>query len=164
MATMKERLLPLLAEMEPGNILFRPVEDDEDIWYAVEGCQLTPEQQECVNSGGFSLGRAYLHPERSLPCLICRPDGERIGFILFTEWLGEGEASSWSYFIDVRHQGQGFGKAAAQKAVELLKRAYPDRPVKLSTEVFNRRAQALYISIGFRQLDELDGDDLVFAL
>lgn len=38
MATMKERLLPLLAEMEPDNILFRPVEDDEDIWYAVEGC------------------------------------------------------------------------------------------------------------------------------
>ena len=36
--------------------------------------------------------------------------------------------------------------------------------IKLSTEAANLQAQRLYLSLGFRKLDEMDGDDLVFGM
>jgi hypothetical protein len=36
--------------------------------------------------------------------------------------------------------------------------------IKLATEAGNKKAQALYSSLGFKQLPEMDGDDLVFGL
>ena len=73
------------------------------------------------------------------------------------------DAYSWSYFLDVRQQGRGYGKRAAQLALRLLRLADPDMPVKLAVEAANTRAQRLYRSLGFRQLPERDGDDLVYA-
>ena len=37
-------------------------------------------------------------------------------------------------------------------------------PIRLSTEADNEKAQRLYHSLGFRLLEEKDGDDLVFEL
>ena len=42
--------------------------------------------------------------------------------------------------------------------------ADPDMPVKLAVEAANTRAQRLYRSLGFRQLPERDGDDLIFCM
>ena len=80
------------------------------------------------------------------------------------KWLGNGDAFSWSCFIDFAHQGRGYGKSAARLATGVLKAADPEKTIKLSTEVCNTRAQELYISLGFRKPDEMDGDDLVFGL
>lgn len=63
----------------------------------------------------------------------------------------------------IRQQGRGYGKRAAQLALRLLRLADPDMPVKLAVEAANTRAQGLYRSLGFRQLPERDGDDLVYA-
>jgi len=147
-----------------NKVTIRPIRTEEDLAYAIFVCQLTPEQQALVNPAGFSIGRAFLNPNDNLPCLICTAEGRPIGFILFLRWLGAGAAVSWSFFIDSRHQRQGYGRAAAALAVQLLKAAFPDEPIKLSTEAANAKAQALYRSLGFRQLDEMDGDDLVFCL
>ena len=145
-------------------VSIRPIQTERDLAYAVFECELTDAQRELVNPAGFSIGRAYLDPDNNLPCLICTRSGQPIGFIHFLRWLGEGSALSWSFFVDRRHQGQGYGRAAAQSAVQLLKGAFPQEPIKLSTEPANIKAQALYRSLGFRQLDEMDGDDLVFGL
>ncbi len=161
MAPIQEAILPLLQGTPSGAVFFRPLRDDEDIWFATEGCILSPEQKEFVNSGGFSLGRAYLHPQNHFPCIICSRQGAPVGFLLFNRWPGH---YSWSYFIDLRQQGKGYGTAAAQLALEILKEAFPGGQIRLSVEVSNRNAQALYRRLGFHQLDELDGDDLVFGL
>ena len=59
----------------------------------------------------------------------------------------------------------GIGKKrAAQLALRLLRLADPDMPVKLAVEAANTRAQRLYRSLGFRQLPERDGDDLIFCM
>ena len=52
----------------------------------------------------------------------------------------------------------------ANIAVQIPKSANPDKMIKLATEEFNVRAQKLYISIGFKKVQELDGDDFVFGL
>lgn len=58
---------------------------------------------------------------------------------------------------------KGYGKAAAALAVRLLKAAFPNEAVKLSTGQINRKAQRLYEGLGFVRSEEMDGDDLVFV-
>lgn len=140
------------------------IEDEDDLWYAVMECKITPEQEAFVNPAGFSIGRAYLNPENNVPCVIYKNGGERVGYIVLRTWLGEGEGYSWSFYVDKDHQGQGLGKAAAQLAVKILKAADSGMPIKLSAEADNVKAQRLYESIGFVKSDELDGDDLVFTV
>lgn len=145
-------------------LTIRPIENDDDLWYAVVECTLATGQEEYVNPAGFSIGRAYLAPGDNVPCVICKRDGEKIGYIVFHIWLGEGRGFTWSYYMDRRFQGLGYGKEAARLAVTILKAADPQMPIKLATEPHNAKAQKLYASIGFVKSEEMDGDDLVFVL
>ena len=76
-------------------------------------------------------------------------------------WFSIGRAY---LFRDKDHQGKGYGTQAARLAIQILKAANPNMPIKLATERSNAAAQRLYQSLGFEQLTELDGDDLVFGL
>lgn len=145
-------------------LFIRPIENEDDLWFATVECTLRPGQEEFVNPAGFSIGRAYLSPQDNLPCVVCKADGERIGYIVFRMWLGEGCGTNWSYYLDCSFQGMGYGKPAAELAVRILKTAMPELPIFLSTEAANDKAQRLYQSIGFTKTDQLDGDDWVFLL
>ena len=145
-------------------VCFRPLKTEADLIYATMECQLSKEQEDMVNPAWFSIGRAYLFREDNYPCIICTAQGQPVGFIDLSRWLGRGDAYSWSFYIDRDHQGKGYGKSAARLAIRLLKAADPAKPIKLATEQSNEKAQRLYASLGFRQLAELDGDDLVFGL
>ena len=152
------------AHWQNSRVKIRPLATQDDLIYAAYDCQLMDAQKELVNPAWFSIGRAYLFPEDNYPCIISNVHNEPIGFINLDKWLGSGDAYSWSYFIDSRHQRKGYGKAAAQLAIAILKTANPEKQIKLSTEVSNTTAQALYMSLGFQKLDEMDGDDIVFGL
>lgn len=142
----------------------KPLKTETDLVYAVCECRLSEEQKELVNPAWFSIGRAYLFREDHYPCIIYNEQMAPIGFMNLCKWLGKGDAFSWSYFIDKRYQGMGYGKAAARLAIQILKAADPAKPIKLATEKCNERAQRLYVSLGFKLLPELDGDDIVFGL
>jgi len=144
-------------------VRLRPISCEKDIIYATIDCALKDGQQELVNPAWFSICRAYLSPEDNYPCLICTNNGEPIGFISLCKWLGDGDAYSWSFFIDASHQGKGYGRHAALVAVRLLKSA-SGKAIKLATEEDNGAAQHLYESLGFKLLPERDGDDLVYSL
>ena len=145
-------------------VKIRPLSTEADLIYAGYDCQLTDKQKELVNPFWFSIGRAYLFRDDNYPCIIYNAQNDPIGFINLDKWLGGGDAYSWSYFIDKSHQGKGYGKHAAQLAIYILKSANPQKQIKLSTEAGNTIAQALYTSLGFEKLDEMDGDDIVFGL
>lgn len=145
-------------------ISFRAIREEDDLAYAIFDCRLTEEQKELVNPAGFSIGRAFLRPDDNYPCVICNSKKERVGFINLAVWLGDGDGYSWSYYVDSGQQGKGYGKSAAELAIRLLKAVDRNKMIKLSTEKGNARAQQLYLSLGLRLLDELDGDDLVFGL
>lgn len=165
MASLRENLEALpRAIFAAEGIVIREILDDDDLWYAVVECKLRPGQEEYVNPAGFSIGRAYLHPEDNVPCVICLESGERIGYLVLRTWAAEGDAYSWSYYMDGKFQGQGYGTKAARLAARILKAADGTKPVKLAVDADNQKAQALYQSIGFQKLDEMDGDELVFGL
>ena len=154
-----DELAPAFFSIKDISIL--PIRDDYDLWYATVECQLAPEQVDFVNPAGFSIGRAYLHPESNVPCII-RKGTVCIGYIVLRTWFA-GKATSFSYYLDKDWQGCGYGKTAAKLAVQILKCAVPELPIKLSAEKDNEKAHRLYQSIGFSLSDELDGDDLVFV-
>ena len=165
-AESKKSLRERLAELPPDvfeleGVSVRPIQDEEDVWYAVVECQLAPGQEQYVNPAGFSLGRAWLYPANNVPCVIRNENGERIGFLILCRWP---EHTGWGYFLDRNRQGCGYGVKAAQLAVAILRAAEPELPIKLSVEMKNVRAQHLYERIGFRKTSQLDGDDLVFTI
>lgn len=96
-------------------------------------------------------------------CIICNSNGENIGFINLIRWMGGGEAVSWSYYVDKNMQGKGYGRKAAELAVEILQSVADGKMIKVATEQSNEKAQRLYVSLGLHKLDELDGDDFVFG-
>ncbi len=145
-------------------VTISPLKTEADLVYATYDCQLTTEQKELVNPAWFSIGRAYLFKDDNYPCIIYNEKNEPIGFINLCKWLGCGDAYSWSYLIDKKYQGKGYGKQAAQLAVNILKSANAFKRIKLATEACNTKAQQLYISLGFEKLPEMDGDDIVFGL
>lgn len=147
-----------------GGLTIREIRDDDDLWFATAECALAPGQEELVNPAGFDIGRAYLNPADNVPCVICLEDGTRIGFIVLRMWLAAGTAYSWGYHLDRNWQGRGYGEQAARLAVQILKAMDGGMTIKLSAGADNLKAQRLYEKIGFCRLDELDGDDLVFAL
>ena len=145
-------------------IKIKPLSTMSDVIYAGCDCQLTDEQKDLVNPFWFSIGRAYLFREDNYPCIIYNACNEPVGFIILSKWLASGDAYSCSYFLDTGPPSKGYGKQAAQLAVHILKTANPNKCIKLATEANNTKAQQLYTSLGFEQLSEMDGDDLVFGL
>ena len=147
-----------------ARVKIKPLSTMDDVIYAGYDCKLTNEQKDLVNPFWFSIGRAYLFREDNYPCIIYNECDKPVGFIILSKWLANGDAYSWSYFIDKDQQGKGYGKQTAQLVVQILKTANPSKCIKLATEVSNKKAQQLYTSLGFKLLSEKDGDDLVFAL
>ena len=162
MSTLKDKIMALPdCAFTLGDIQIRPIRDDYDLWFAVVECQLAPGQEDYVNPAGFSIGRAFLHPNDNIPCIILKNE-TRVGFIVLRKWSDKQE-SSWSYYLDKDFQGLGFGKTAGMLAINVLQKADPESSIKLSTEKANRAAQRLYRSLGFVYEGETDGDDLVFV-
>ena len=147
-----------------SRVKIKPLTTQADLVYAGHQCELTDEQKELVSPFWFLIGRAYLNKENHYPCIIYNESDTPIGFINLCVWGGEGDAYSWSFYIDKKHQNKGYGKQAAELAVSILKAANPRKQIKLATESTNSKAQGLYLALGFEKLPEMDGDDLVFGL
>ncbi len=144
-------------------VYFKKIQSEDDLIYAAFDCKLRDDQMDLVNPAWFSIGRAYIAPHDHYPCIICNSEGENVGFISLLKWLGEGDALSWSYFIDEKEQGKGYGRKAAELAIDILRNVAIGKMIKVATEPSNIKAQRLYLSLGLHKLDELDGDDFVFG-
>ena len=59
------------------------------------------------------------------------------------------------FFIDQRHQGRGYGKAAMRHIIELVRREQPQsRMLQLTVHPENVAAQRLYANTGFQPTGE----------
>lgn len=121
-------------------VYFRKVHSQDDLIYAGFDCKLRDDQVDLVNPAWFSIGRAYIAPDDNYPCIICSSNGENIGFINLDTWLGEGDALSWSYFIDQNEQGKGYGRKAAELAIEILQSVSGGKMIKVATERSNEKS------------------------
>ena len=152
------------AILSNDTVYFKPVTSEEDLIYCCFECELKDEQKDLVNPPFFSIARAYLNPNNVYPFIIYDKLDNKIGFICLLNWLGKGDAFSFSLLIDKHHQRKGYGTNSIKLAIDILKTIDDKKPIKISVEKANEKAQKLYESLGFKKLDELDGDDLVYSL
>lgn len=149
---------------ENSCVKIKPLDTQSELIYAGYECKLNDDQKDLVSPFWFTIGRAYLFRDDNFPCIIYNESNEPIGFINFCVWHGCGDAYSWSFYIDKKYQGCGYGKSTGRLAIDILKAANSLKQIKLATEQCNIKAQSLYLSLGFEKSDEMDGDDLVFCL
>ena len=77
--------------------------------------------------------------------------------------IAKGNYNIWRLMIDKKFQGKGFGKKAMNLAIEFVN-TFPCGTAKhcwLSYESDNNVARQLYKSVGFVEIDEKDGEEIV---
>ena len=144
-------------------VYLKPVLTDDDLRYCFLDFELEDDQVDLVNPPYISISRAYISPYDYHPFIICSKDDKMIGFICLNKWIPKKDAFSFSLAIDKHYQKKGYGKSSIKLAIEILQTINPNFAIKIATEVTNEKAQKLYESLGFKKLNELDGNDLVFA-
>ena len=137
---------------------------------------LSEEQRKCVASNAYSLSEAYALRNDGkytpLPYAIYNDD-EMVGFIMavyqpIDEDDPEDDENVFYLsrtMIDQRYQGNGYGKQAVIKMIEIL-RSFPHgsaEAIVLSCNKENVIAYQLYRSLGFVDTGEYDEDGDVYC-
>lgn len=133
--------------------------------------EVNEEQKKFVASNVVSLAQAYISTVEKdcipMPYAIYNDD-EMVGFVMlaYSEEEDQGSYDVWRMMIGKDYQGKGYGRAAMQKAIELI-RTFPHGEAKQVTLSFvptNETAKKLYNSLGFFENGEMDGDEVVAVL
>lgn len=148
-------------------IHFKPI--DEDNFEDCLSLKLTEEQQEHVASNAYSIIEAYAcrnSCEVYYPLIVYKDDTV-IGFMMYhySPFInGDPEYDEPVYYIsrmmiDVKYQGNGYGKQALLKLLEEMKNSdeHVDAIV-LSCCIKNVIAYKMYQSLGFEFHGETDDD------
>ena len=104
MSLREELELLNMNEWQNDLVKIMPLTTEKELVFAAYECQLTDEQKNFVSPIWFTIGRAYLYKDDNYPCIIYNLDNMPIGFINFYKWIGDENAYSWSYFIDLKYQ------------------------------------------------------------
>lgn len=133
--------------------------------------ELAEGQDTFVAPNEYTLAEAYVMLTNDecipMPFAIYHGD-EMVGFIAMAYQRGAVGASTgfyemYRFMIDRRQQGKGYGRAALSRAIEYLK-TLPHGPgshIATSFVPGNDVAKDLYVSLGFVETGEYDGDELV---
>ncbi|WP_328466799.1 GNAT family N-acetyltransferase [Actinoplanes sp. NBC_00393] len=142
--------------MANDTIHLEPVTADN--WRDCAGLAVHPQQRDFVSEVTYYLCLCN-YGDTWNPLAVYRGD-EVVGFVM---WGVDDDQSRWigGFVIDAKHQGQGIGTAV----VELLRQqliAEPGTPnVALSYLPANEGARRLYLSLGFVETGETDGDEVI---
>jgi diamine N-acetyltransferase len=114
-----------------------------------------------------ALAKAYLHLGGAtwMPYAIYAGT-TMVGFVELAYESGTSDQYwIYHYFIDHRYQRRGYGQAALQRFIELVKREHPTCHVlQLVVHPENHRAQRLYTAAGFRPSGTERWGELVYQL
>jgi diamine N-acetyltransferase len=139
------------------DIRFRPITRDN--WAECGGLRVHPEQEGFVASNLFSLAEVHFYPQL-IPQAIYDGD-QMVGFLLYG--YDEKEDSYWvvRLMIDQKYQGKGYGRAAMQHLLALLRAIPGCKRIRISYEPHNAGARQLYLSLGFVETGEVLEDETV---
>ena len=148
------------------NVTLEPVTLEN--WEEVVKLDLQPEQWEMLDPAStlHALCETLLRISYAWPYAVM--DGDRVvGFISFggdPEGKG-GVKTKYSIhllLIDPVHQRKGYGRAAIQQAVGIMREREPDCPIAITYRHGNEAARRLYGSLGWKEERDYEGD--VFAV
>lgn len=124
-------------------------------WRAVATLEVSPNQQQFIESNAFSLAESLYEGKGTSIGLY---DGEiLVGYAMYG-WYSEKEESVWldRLMIDHKFQGKGYAKRFMVLLIEHLQQIYHCKKIYLSLHPENKLAMRLYESFGFRLTGEID--------
>ena len=142
-------------------VSLRPI-DTRRLARAVVRLQLAPGQEEFIAPNSISMADAYV--ERDWMPLAVFADEELVGFAMYGHELPEDRWWIIRLMFDARFQGRGYGRAAAEALIALMRKRHGCREIFLGLEDGNQIAERLYASLGFRATGEIDDGEIVMAL
>ena len=134
--------------------------------------QITEEQKRFMSSNQHTLAEAYLASKEGQVILTYAiyKDERMVGFIMMDYDDGDGDFQSSNYgvfkmMIDRRYQGNGYGKEAMIKAIQLAESAAHGkaRIVEITYQSENTVAKQLYASLGFVETGQIHPSGEVYA-
>ncbi|MGH0429793.1 GNAT family N-acetyltransferase [Bacillus hominis] len=135
-------------------------------WEDALKLQVRENQIKFVPAVAVSLAKVYIKPDGEnveyIPFAIY--DGDLIvGFIMHA-FVRETSNMYWinGFIIDQRQQGNGYGKAALQEIINLIKNRFKEcKEIRLTVHKDNISAKKLYECYGFQPLgQEYDGEQV----
>lgn len=134
-------------------------EVDSGNWRACAALEVTKEQRDFVMPVSYYL--ALCHYGRVWHPLALYTGGNVVGFAMWA--VDPSDKSGWlgGLTVDRRHQGRGYGVAAVEAVLRMLKHEHGCSSAALSYSPANTAARKLYASLGFEETGELEDDELV---
>nr|WP_211173183.1 GNAT family N-acetyltransferase [Brasilonema bromeliae] len=140
-------------------------EINQDNWEECIRLKTTEEQENFVASNLYSLAQSKFYPS-------CVPLGvyhnqTMVGFVMY-ETMSTGDQNSGycicRLMIDKNHQRKGYGKAAMQAVINLLKDKPDCKKISTSYVPKNAVAEKLYYSLGFHATGLIEDGEIVLSL
>ncbi len=126
-------------------------------WRETLQLAVRPEQQRFVADyapiAAIALAKAYIRPGGAIWTPYAIYAGVTMVGFLALAYEPDTADQYWlfHFFIDQRYQGRGYGRAALQRFIELVRREYPQcQMLQLVVHPENVVAQRLYTAAGFR--------------
>ncbi len=136
----------------------------------IEALSVTDEQSEYVAGVADSLVEAAQTPDARPWYRAVYAGDEPVGFVMISDGITVvnpdylGPYFLWRLLVDRRHQGRGYGSAALQLVVELL-RTRPDARVLITSAAPGPASPVdFYVGQGFRLTGEVHQGEVVLEL
>ncbi|WP_066719585.1 GNAT family N-acetyltransferase [Clostridium sp. Marseille-P299] len=129
-----------------------------------ESLMVSEEQTSFVSDTYRIMARAYAFKEHRSQAKFIYKDETPIGMLMFYD-CEELEGYDLSQlFIDRRYQRKGYGSKATELVLQWMRQDRKYDKVYLCYIEGNEAAKAMYLELGFRHTDEIDGDEIIMVL
>ena len=141
-------------------LVFREI--NRENFFDVIKLDVTEEQKGFVATNLFSIAQAKVYPE--CICLAIYSDDVLVGFTMYCIDLEDREYWIYRLMIDSKYQSKGYGKAAMEKLIDIIKNDEEHHAIYISFEPNNTWAKQLYEKLGFEADGRVIDDEIVYKL
>ncbi len=141
-------------------ILLKPV--DENNFEAVINLKVGEGQQKFVASNVFSVAQSKVLPE-CIPLAVYEEE-LLVGFAMYAMDREDKEYCIYRLMIDEKYQSKGYGRATMEALIKHISADKEHHVIYISFEPENKRAKALYESLGFVPDGRIIEDEVVYML
>jgi diamine N-acetyltransferase len=134
------------------NVYFRDIDDTNE--FTVRNITLKSGQENFIETVDECLKEASIYPEWH-PVAIYK-DENIIGFAMYGSFGPNKDTWIDRIMIDEKYQGNGFGRIAMKKLIDIVSKEYGVNVIYLSIIEENKVAYRLYTSMGFEFMNERD--------
>ena len=125
--------------------------------------KLPDEQSRFVASNVVSLAQAWLYYDETRPYAIC-DDDKVVGFMMLDWDESERTVGIWRFMIASEYQKMGYGKAAVEAAIKMIKDESKFDMIHLDYVEGNTVARELYYKAGFRENGDVEDGEIIMTL